>query len=201
MRRRPYPKPGEGHPQRADQKAARVVRLLSRLAVVGMVVAVGLIVRSYDFERLDDAQWTPLEGKDGLARGSYLIFKGVEGGTVIGVGSLVEARVSVPPRLAKRLGQDEGLILTEVAGTPGMAITFELQEDGRVELLLDGASIQARMELPRQLDVPHHLQVREGPIPDGYYLLINPNVDADAIDSRLVGLIARDRLLRKASYL
>ena len=108
--------------------------------------------------------------------------------------------VKVPPLLVQRIGKEEGGLLTEIGGMPGMVISFAPQSDGSVELLLDGKRTYATMRLEWQMGIPHHVQVREGPIPEGHFLLLNPNVEA-SLDSRQVGLVARSQLQRKAGHL
>lgn len=188
-------------PQRLDQKLNRWVRWFRRVAVVAMVVIAGMIFRIYDFETLKDAQWEALQGKQRMRRQAFLIFKRIDEDTKLGVGSLVEARVQVPPNLAKRIGRDEGGILSEIAGVPGMSISLEPQTDGTIMINVDGESTGSTFELGWQMGIAHHLQIRDGPIPEGYYLLLNPNPDAEAIDSRKVGLVPFERLERKASHL
>ena len=183
---------------RAAERLVRLLWWLRRLALVVAVIFVALIFRWYDFERLADAQWEALSGK--VRRGAFLVFATVDADTQLGVGSLVEASVDVPPALAQRIGRDRGVILSVIRGLPGSVVTFE-RAARHVEIRVDGEDTGAVMELSWQRDVAATLRVREGPIPDGHYLLINPAVDAEAVDSRKVGLIPRAAMTRKASYL
>lgn len=170
-----------------------------RVGILSMVVIAGLIVRWYDFESLADAQWPALEGK--VRQGAFLIFKKVDEDTLLGDGSLVEAHVVVPPVLSKRIGRNDGVILTTIAGVPGDVIHLEPLADGRVELHVNGEPTGANMWLSWQDGVAPQIRINGGPIPQGLVLLLNPAVDAEAIDSRKVGLVPRAALLRKASYL
>ncbi len=184
---------------RVDERLLKLLRWLRRLGTVAVVVLMALMIRWYDFEKLADEQWEALRGK--VRRGAFLVFGVVDEDTVLGAGSIVEARVTVPPKLARSMGRREGAILSEVRAVPGSMLTFKPAPGGMMELQVDGELTGARFDPAWQEDVAEGLKLREGPLPDGCYLLINPAVDAEAVDSRKVGLVTRDALLRKASHL
>ncbi len=189
---------GGDRPGQINKRLERWLRWIRRVSILGMVVIVGLIVRWYDFEKLADAQWRALRGE--VRQGAFLIFQDVDEDTVLGKGSLVEAHVELPPKLASLYKRDEGPILTIVKGTAGDIITFEPLGGQRVELRLNGKPI-TEMEAWWQEDVAAELRVEDGlVIPVGHFLLINPAVEVE-LDSRQVGLIPRSALRRKASYL
>jgi len=73
--------------------------------------------------------------------------------------------------------------------------------DGFIELQLDGERTFAKLRVGWQEEVPDGLRIVEGRIPDRHYILINPAVDADAVDSRRVGMLRRSQLVRKVAWL
>ena len=166
---------GGHHSGQVNKRVAGWLRWTRRLSILSMVVIAGLIVRWYDFEKLADAQWRALRGE--VRQGAFLIFQDVDEDTVLGEGSLVEAYVKLPPKLAGLYQRDEGPILTTVKGTAGDVITFEPLGGKRVELRLNGKPI-AEMEVWWQEGVPDGLRVEDGlAIPSGHFLLINPAVE------------------------
>ena len=185
--------------QSPQKRLAKAVRWIRRILIVGMVVTIALVWRNYEFEFLDAERHAAVAGK--VRDGAILIYTRIDEDTVLGEGTLVEAHVQVAGSLADRLGRTEGRILSEIRGLPGMVVSWLEKDDERREILLDGRRTFAVLRVTWQEALDASAKIREGPIPAGHFLLINPAVDGEALDSRHVGLVPRAALLRKAGWL
>lgn len=164
------------------------------LLMAGLLVA-ALILRRYDFARLDESAGIALA--TAVRGGAFLILRPVDGDTPLGAGSLVEAYAVIPEELATGLPQREGLIYSRIAAAPGSILSFEERSGGEYEILVDGRRTFANFTPRAPLRDDSGRALREGPVPDGFFLLLNPNLLAPAWDSRRLGLFHRSDLRRR----
>jgi hypothetical protein len=174
----------------------RGLRWVRRILMMAMGVTIVVFLRRYEITQLDDSLHEALEGR--IRKGAVLFIAQVDEDTELGVGSLVEAHVDVPPAQQSRIGRQEGLLMSEIRGEPGMLLALEAR-NGRMEILIDGHSVGASVPLEWIEDVEGDRRLRPGPIPPDHYLLLNPNRAVPA-DSRMYGLVPRSRL-RKVGHL
>ena len=168
--------------------------LIRRLVLIVALVFVALMVRRYDITTLPSAASSAMEGR--IKEGAYVLMSQISEDTVLGVGSLVEARVTTPGLSEDSEGK-EGLIISRIAAEAGMKLTFADRGRLGLEILVDGARTYAHFDGRDHARLLKEQSLKMGSIPEGFYLLLNPNTKADAWDSRTLGLVARDDLQRK----
>ncbi len=155
-----------------------------------LILGLAMFAWRYDVESLDAGA----AGVRGLIRsGAVVVFGPVDEDAALGEGSLVEAVVvNGQPGGGEGEGA-RGRILSRIAAGPGQLIRLEPRSGGRTEILIDGRRTWALLEPAAGSTGP----LREGPVPEGTYLLLNPDPDAPAVDSRQLGCIPRSAIVRK----
>lgn len=163
---------------------SRTVLIWGRRAViVAVVVALAIIVRRYDFERLP-SQCRDLEGV--VRPGAMLVLTSVKDDTTIGVGTIVEAHGEF--QLEGKV--HAGLFVSRVRGVPGDDVTFrKVDGQGEWEVLVNGEHTWSFTKSRAKLS--------PGKIPEGHFLLLDPAPGHGGVDSRVVDLVPRTALRRK----
>lgn len=173
----------------AEEKEARplplrIWGLIRRLSLMVVVVIVALIVRRYDFESLPEAARPFLSEQ--AASVTRLVFAKLDRGQAVATGAWVEAEVRVKD------APTSALVLGQIVGQEGQELGFIGRDDGRAELLVDGARTYAALA-PSAWEL---VGIRAGVIPKAHVLLLAAR-DGRAPDARIYGLVERRALRRK----
>ena len=163
-------------------RARGVQRTIRRLLLLVAVVLVALFLSRYDIEHLPPSVHD-LEGR--VRAGALMILGGIEADTPLGAGSLVEVVMEGPEGRRVRF-------FSEIAGVPGQVISLKPIPGKGLGLYLDGRTTWKVL--------PANTPLRPGPIPEGMYLLLDPNPPANGPDSRRLGLIPRAALRRRILF-
>lgn len=165
-----------------------------RIGLTAAVIGLAILARRYDIERLSDE----VHSLDGLVRrGAVLVFAMVDETTALGDGTLVEAEVPAPGGVPGIVEGQRYRVLSRIAAGPGQRIAFGAAAGGRFELLVDGRHTWSTFLPAWQEGVDPGRRLKEGVIPAGHYLLLDPAANLDGFDSRRLGLLPRERLVRK----
>jgi hypothetical protein len=154
-----------------------------------------LVLRRYEFERLDARAGVGMEGR--LRPNAFLILQEVKEDSVLDVGSLVEAHVRIPDSIPLDLPTRDGLLLSRIAAMPGAVLSLQPTADGLLQIFIDGERTPATVTEEELKHIGADRRIDNGPIPPDHYLLLNPSLRAPAWDSRRLGLIRRSELTRR----
>jgi hypothetical protein len=157
----------------------RAQRYLSFVSLAVVVGALGYFAFRYDVIEIPaaTAQLFPA-----LPPGRTVVCVGVDASTPVGPGSFVEYEAPAGPRFS------------QVAGAAGSAVGWRPARGGGLELLLDGRPTGAVWEKAVEPPFP------AGPLAADRFLLLDLSPPKEPADARAVGVLPREKLLRKVIF-
>lgn len=157
----------------------RKLRVLAVIPALFAIFALGRFVRRYDFVAVPPGHF---QLSPAFRPGARFLCVAIEDGTTLGVGSLVE--ISAP----------SGQRFSRLAAVPGGRLAWIDRKGDFVELTVDGDPVGYRRK--RESPSP----VSESVVPQGRYLVLDPDVYGEPEDSRRLGLVPRADLRRKVIF-